>query len=153
MRSICCCNWNNKMKLCMCGCGKPAPIAVKTSSQFGRIKGQPSKFIHGHNSRGNQYRVSHGHASGTKSPEYRAFSAAKARCTNPKHEQWKDYGGRGIKFKFSSFKKFLSNVGLKPKPYGAFCLDRENNNGNYEPGNVRWVTNSSSNFNRRKPTT
>src|ERR1039458_7933819 len=31
-------------------------------------------------------------------PEYQAYCSAKAHCTNPKHKQWKDYGGRGVKF-------------------------------------------------------
>jgi hypothetical protein len=35
---------------CQCGCGKRTPIA--TSSGNGRIKGQPHRFISGHNSRG-----------------------------------------------------------------------------------------------------
>lgn len=36
---------------CECGCGLPAPIASHTSKQYGRVKGQPARFINGHNSR------------------------------------------------------------------------------------------------------
>lgn len=36
---------------CQCGCGQPAPIAHKTYSRMGRRKGQPSRFVHGHNAR------------------------------------------------------------------------------------------------------
>lgn len=38
----------NPSGLCMCGCGQPAPIAKRTSTSFGWVKGQPLKFILGH---------------------------------------------------------------------------------------------------------
>jgi len=37
--------------LCQCGCDQPAPIAKETSRPQGRIKGQPVRFISGHNGR------------------------------------------------------------------------------------------------------
>lgn len=40
-------------KLCDCGCGSPAPIATYTHSPRGWKKGQPIRFIQGHNQRGN----------------------------------------------------------------------------------------------------
>lgn len=79
--------------------------------------------------------------------EYHAYMAAKARCTQRNGKGWKNYGGRGIRFKFSNFKQFLSHVGRKPKP--EMSLDRINNSGNYEPGNIRWATKSEQAFNRR----
>jgi hypothetical protein len=36
-------------KLCGCGCGWPAPIASKTYSAKGHVKGQPVRYISGHN--------------------------------------------------------------------------------------------------------
>jgi hypothetical protein len=42
----------NNDGLCQCGCGQPAPIAKRTATSRGRIKGQPLKFIRGHNSHG-----------------------------------------------------------------------------------------------------
>ena len=36
------------VKLCECGCGKPAPIAKKTDSGRGYVKGQPLRYICGH---------------------------------------------------------------------------------------------------------
>lgn len=36
-------------KLCECGCGRAAPIAQRTNHAFGHIKGQPVRFILGHN--------------------------------------------------------------------------------------------------------
>lgn len=40
------------VKLCECGCGEPAPIAVATKRSKGHVKGQPMRFVMGHNSRG-----------------------------------------------------------------------------------------------------
>lgn len=81
-------------------------------------------------------------------PEYRSYSGAKQRCTNPKAKRYQDYGGRGIEFRFTSFKEFITHVGLKPTP--RHSLDRNNNDGHYEPGNVKWATPSEQNKNQRK---
>jgi hypothetical protein len=48
-----------------------------------------------------------------------------------------DYGGRGIKFLFDSFEQFFAELGPRPK---GKTLDRIENDGNYEPGNVQWAT-------------
>ena len=37
--------------LCECGCGRPAPIAKLTDPRRGAVKGQPRRFIHGHQGR------------------------------------------------------------------------------------------------------
>jgi hypothetical protein len=39
------------VKLCECGCGKEAPIAKRTRSSRGQTKGEPLRFINGHNAR------------------------------------------------------------------------------------------------------
>jgi hypothetical protein len=80
-------------------------------------------------------------------PEYYACFDAKYRCTNPKDKYWKDYGGRGIEFRFTSFEEFFAELGTRPTP--AHSLDRIDNNGHYEPGNVRWATKAEQNANRR----
>jgi len=54
---------------------------------------------------------------------------------------WKYYGARGIKVSdewVHNFENFYQHVGPKPSP--DHSLDRINNDGNYEPGNVRWAT-------------
>jgi len=48
-------------KLCECGCGQPAPIAKDTNRRLGYIKGQPVRFVQGHNAR-----VEHPHKPGTR---------------------------------------------------------------------------------------
>ena len=42
-----------------------------------------------------------------REPEYIAFTDAQQRCTNPKDSHYKNYGERGIQFRFKSFKHSL----------------------------------------------
>lgn len=37
--------------VCQCGCGQQAPIAQKTDKKRGWVKGQPLKYIQGHNAK------------------------------------------------------------------------------------------------------
>lgn len=63
------------------------------------------------------------------------------RCHNESNPQWDYYGGRGIRVCEAwraSLRQFLADVGVRPS--GLHSLDRINNNGHYEPGNVRWAT-------------
>ena len=62
------------------------------------------------------------------------------RCTKPSHVRYHRYGGRGIRVcaRWEDFAVFLADVGERPSP--THSLDRINNDGNYEPSNVRWAT-------------
>lgn len=77
----------------------------------------------------------------------KVFLEAKRRCTNKNHKQFLDYGGRGIKFNFVSFDEFYKHLG--PRPFG-YQLDRINNDGHYEIGNVRWTTSHVNSINTRR---
>lgn len=98
----------------------------------------------------------HRHAvKGKRTPEYRAWENAKARCRNPNHVSWKYYGKLGVKICdewADDFEAFLSHVGRRPSH--KHSLDRyPNKNGNYEPGNVRWATDIEQGRNRRNSLT
>lgn len=99
------------------------------------------RFISGHNNA--THRQTHGRK---RTPEYGSYRAAKERCRIPTNPRWEDYGGRGIEFRFTSFEQFIAELG--PRPTGM-TLDRKNNDGHYEPGNVRWATSSQQNQNQR----
>lgn len=78
----------------------------------------------------------------SKTPEFQAWLEMKTRCYNPKKYGYRRYGGRGIKVCAEwlyDFAAFFAHVGLRPSPQHS--LDRwPNNDGDYEPGNVRWAT-------------
>jgi hypothetical protein len=74
------------------------------------------------------------------------YHDAKRRCNNPKHKRYPDYGGRGIKFLFNSFDHFLDTMGPRPPNYE---IDRRDNDGHYEPSNLRWVDFSTQQKNKR----
>lgn len=82
----------------------------------------------------------------TETAEYEAYTAAKQRCVNPRRKEFPNYGGRGIEFRFTCFEQFFAELG--PRPEGM-SLDRINNDGHYEPGNVRWTTKKQQQQNRR----
>lgn len=77
----------------------------------------------------------------------------KCRILNPKANNYKNYGGRGItifppwKEDFQLFYDYVSalpDFGVK-----GLTLDRIDNNGNYEPDNIRWATRHTQNANMR----
>jgi hypothetical protein len=70
------------------------------------------------------------------------------RCTNPNHKAFANYGGRGITVcdRWRVYQNFAADMGERPD---GGLLDREDNNGNYDPGNCKWSTRKEQNSNRR----
>ena len=72
------------------------------------------------------------------------------RCYNPNSKAFRIYGGRGIQMCPEwrhSFETFLKDVGPRPSPLHS--IDRIDNDGDYEPGNVRWTTRREQNRNKQ----
>ncbi len=71
----------------------------------------------------------------------RVFGNIKVRCNDPEHKSYKNYGARGIRVCFESLDDFRGYVinELQVDPRGL-TIDRIDNDGNYEPGNIRFVT-------------
>jgi len=83
------------------------------------------------------------------SREYGIWNGMKSRCTNRKCKDFKYYGGRGIKVCcrwLDSFDNFLKDMGRCPP---GLSIERKNNDGDYEPGNCLWATQSDQIKNRR----
>lgn len=128
--------------LCACDCGKLAFVTIHCLVRGytrGCIDCDPPAIL-----KWKIDRTAHGAA---KTPEYWAFKGARGRCTNPNNPCYHDYGGRGIEFRFTKFQDFLDEVGPRPSP--KHSLDRINNDGHYEKGNLRWATKKHQANNRR----
>lgn len=113
--------------LCRCECGK------QTTPRGDQLRCGDSRSC------GCVANVTHGKR---HTREYRIWVGIKHRCFNPNDAHFDRYGGRGITICDewrNSFGAFFAYVGECPSP--RHTIDRyPNNDGNYEPGNVRWAT-------------
>lgn len=89
----------------------------------------------------------------TKHPLYGVWCGIKRRCKDKRRKDYKNYGGRGIKVCKEwiedpfSFYNWAENNGYKE----GLTIDRIDVDGNYCPGNCRWVTRKENCRNTRRP--
>jgi hypothetical protein len=89
--------------------------------------------------------ITHG---GYTTTEYQIWLGMKDRCINVESESYYLYGGRGIEVcgRWMSFENFFLDMGIRPN---GLSIDRIDVNGNYEPDNCRWATDTIQIFNQR----
>ena len=137
--------WNEAVWRCKCECGNETFVSSKVlrlghSRSCGCYKGEAIK----------KAKTKHG-KSNTKT--HKTGREIKSRCFYHSNQAFRDYGGRGITMCErwqNSFEAFYEDVSKLPH-FGekGYSLDRIDNNGNYEPNNVRWATSKEQNNNKR----
>lgn len=130
---------------CLCDCGGITIVKVSALRSghttscgcFGRERRREAVVTHGM----------------SRKSIHNVWHAMRQRCNNPKCKVYKNYGGRGIKVCEQwdgpdGFAQFLKDVGERPDE--KLTLDRIDNDGNYEPSNVRWATRKQQSANSRR---
>lgn len=95
-----------------------------------------------------------------KNPLYAIWTGMMQRCRDERQRCFANYGGRGIAVcpEWHDPARFITwiETNIGPRPAGTYpsglpvyTIDRINNDGNYEPGNVRWATRSEQQHNKR----
>ena len=129
------------MLLCQCDCGTQTKVQAGNLGRATRSCGCLSKEMR------KTCSLKHGHKSGGKvSKLYRAWQSMKTRCYGHQKinhhyvenniqvcDEW--LNGDGL---FSGFECFAAYMKEPPSP--VHTVERKNNLGNYEPGNVSWDT-------------
>ena len=136
---------------CICDCGNHRDVLVG-QLRSGKTKSCGCLALEVAVAKGKATRR-HGHcADGKSTSEYRTWDSMRRRCGDPTDKQWEHYGGRGItvceRWR-DSFDNFVADMGRRPKGPPKHTLDRIDNDGNYEPGNCRWVTHKVQQNNKR----
>lgn len=89
----------------------------------------------------------------TDTKQYSMWEGMIQRCYNKNHKAYKNYGGRGIlvcSYWRLNFIGFYNHIMSLPNAMNnGHTLDRKNNDGNYEPGNMQWSTRHSQMANSR----
>ena len=139
---------NNTSWKCICECGN------KTSTRASALKKGKTKSCGCLNKELSDARkYKHGL---NRTKDHVSWCHIKQRCYNKNNKAYKYYGGRGIKLyeewidnpkSFIDYIKSLENYGVD-----KLSLDRIDNNGNYEPGNLRWATKKEQARNKRNTT-
>lgn len=122
--------------LCECDCGNTTSVVTGSL-----VNGDTQSCGCIHSEMIRQRLFKHGQ---TDSPMYKEWQSIKRRCYNPNAINYDRYGARGIavcdewRDDFQAFYDDVSHLPHFEEP--GYSLDRINNDGNYEPENVRWAS-------------
>lgn len=83
------------------------------------------------------------------------YDAMVQRCRNPKNATYRRYGARGIELRFADRAAFIAYCleALPHRDYLGVQIDRTDNDGHYEPGNLRLVDQATNLRNTRRTKT
>ena len=129
---------------CRCSCGETSTVYAMhlrsgRSESCGCLRGEQVA------ERSTKHNQAH---RGKWTPTYRTWCSMWSRTRATKGEMFKKYGSRGITVceRWRTFENFLEDMGDRP---AGLTIDRIDNDGNYEPGNCRWATDSQQQHNTR----
>ncbi len=129
------------------GTDKFGAAIYKCVCECGRVKDQRGSDVRDGRTRQCEHckSITHGMSN---TPTYTTWECMKARCLYAKDANYDRYGGRGIRVceRWLNFENFLEDMSIRPE---GMQIDRIDNDGNYEPGNCRWVTPKENSANRR----
>lgn len=134
--------------LCKCDCGNE-----KVVDAHALRRGKTKSCGCLHKEKMTKMKTTHGLH---KTRLYQVWNDMKFRCNSEKSHNYKNYGGRGIRVceewqnSYESFRTWALANGYDETAIRGICtLDRIDVNGNYEPGNCRWITTQEQQSNKR----
>jgi hypothetical protein len=127
-----------------CSCGTER-IVSKSSVIHGESKSCGCQRIDS----AKRVHTTHGQSRAGSGSAYASWESMMRRCYKQYASRYDLYGGRGIEVceRWHKFENFLEDMGRRPV---GKTLDRyPDKNGNYEPGNCRWATQTEQMYNTR----